>query len=291
MASLFDLHVHTNQGSADSGLTPDEMVADARRLGLTGIMVTEHDGWPRHDFEAFAATVDDIVLVNALEVYTPLGHVITIGLNGHVAGYGDGVEVIRKLRREVDKVGGFMILAHPFRFLFDLPNYTQNMLFQDAARIPKTAEEAAKHPVFEIVDEIEVVNGGNIEEENRFAQEVAAVMDFWGTGGSDAHSLDGFARGGDRLQGRRPQPGGPAGGAASGRLRAGGGLSRRQSGELWPLVMAEAGDGEPGRTPSGGGLNSAGPLLAFHQFQPFGVFAGPNALHLSETGLLTLCQI
>lgn len=195
MASLFDLHVHTNRGSADSGLTPDEMVADARRLGLTGIMVTEHDGWPRYDFEAFAATVDDIVLVNALEVYTPLGHVITMGLDGHVAGYGDGVEVIRTLRREVDKVGGFMILAHPFRFLFDLPHYTQNMLFQDADRIPKTAEEAARHPVFEIIDEVEVVNGGNIEEENRFAQEVAAVMGFWGTGGSDAHSLDGFARG------------------------------------------------------------------------------------------------
>ena len=195
MTSIFDLHVHTNQGSADSGLTPEEMVADARRLGLTGIMVTEHDGWPRHDFEAFQSTVDDIVLVRALEVYTPLGHVITMGLDGHVAGYGDGVEVIRTLRREVDKVGGFMIIAHPFRFLFDLPHYTQNMLFQDAESIPKTAEEAAKHPVFEIVDEIEVVNGGNIEEENRFAQEVAAVMGYWGTGGSDAHSLDGFARG------------------------------------------------------------------------------------------------
>ena len=195
MTSLFDLHVHTNQGSADSGLTPEEMVEDARRLGLTGIMVTEHDGWPKHDFEAFQRTVDDIVLIRALEVYTPLGHVITMGLEGHVAGYGDSVEVIRNLRREVDKVGGLMILAHPFRFLFDLPHYTQNMLFQDAERIPKTAEEAAKHPVFELVDEVEVVNGGNIEVENRFAQEVAAIHGFWGTGGSDAHSLDGFARG------------------------------------------------------------------------------------------------
>ena len=195
MPSLFDLHVHTIKGSPDSGLTPQEMVDDARRLGITGIMVTEHDGWPRYDFEAFERTVDDIVLVNALEVYTPLGHVITMGLEGHVAGYGDSIEVIRTLRREVDKVGGFMILAHPFRFLFDLPHYTQNMLFQEADRIPKTAEEASRHPVFDLVDEVEVVNGGNIEVENRFAQEVAAVHGFWGTGGSDAHSLDGLARG------------------------------------------------------------------------------------------------
>ena len=171
------------------------MVEDARRLGITGIMVTEHDGWPKHDFEAFRRTVDDIVLIRALECYTPLGHVITMGLEGHVAGYGDSVEVIRNLRREVDAAGGFMILAHPFRFLFDLPHYTQNMLFQDAERIPKTAEEASKHPVFDLVDEVEVVNGGNIEVENRFAQEVAAIRGFWGTGGSDAHSLDGLARG------------------------------------------------------------------------------------------------
>ena len=88
-----------------------------------------------------------------------------------------------------------MILAHPFRFLFDLPNYTQNMLYRDASKTPDSAEDAAQHPVFELVDEIEVVNGGNIEVENRFAQEVAALLGRWGTGGSDAHSTDGFAKG------------------------------------------------------------------------------------------------
>ena len=170
------------------------MVSEIKRLDLTGAMVTEHDGWPRAEFEEFAEK-QDIILVRALEVYTPLGHVITMGLDGHVAGYADDLETIRRLRREVDNVGGFMILAHPFRFLFDLPNYTQNMLFQDAGKLPQTAYEAAQHPVFELVDEIEVVNGGNIEIENRFAQEVAAVLGKWGTGGSDAHSTDGFARG------------------------------------------------------------------------------------------------
>lgn len=194
MTSLFDLHVHTTQGSPDSGLSPEQMVLEIKRLGLTGAMVTEHDGWPRAEFEEFAAE-QNVVLIRALEVYTPLGHVITMGLDGHVAGYGDDLDTIRKLRQEVDNAGGFMILAHPFRFLFDLPNYTQNMLFQDAAKLPATPDEAAQHPVFELVDEIEVVNGGNIEVENRFAQEVAATLGKWGTGGSDAHSTDGFARG------------------------------------------------------------------------------------------------
>ena len=181
-------------GSPDSALTPEELVSEAHRLGLDGVMVTEHDGWARHDFDAFARD-QDLVLVRALELYTPLGHVITMGLDAHVVGYSEDLETFRKLRVEVDRVGGFMILAHPFRFLFDLPNYTQNMLYRDASKTPRTADEAAQHPVFELVDEIEVVNGGNIEVENRFAQEVAAVLGRWGTGGSDAHSTDGFARG------------------------------------------------------------------------------------------------
>ncbi len=196
LASIFDLHVHTNRGSADSALTPDELVAEATRIGLTGVMVTEHEGWPRHDFEQFASKHQDLVLVRALEVYTPLGHVIALGLENHVSGFSRDIETIRHLRREVDRVGGYLILAHPFRFLFDLPGmYTLNKLFEDAVKIPETPEEAAEHPIFEIVDETEVVNGGNIEVENRFAQGVAAHIGHWGTGGSDAHSTDGFGKG------------------------------------------------------------------------------------------------
>ena len=68
MSSDFDLHVHTNQGCPDSSLTPQEMVVEGSRVGLTGIMVTEHVGWPRPDFEAFARD-QDMVLVRALENY------------------------------------------------------------------------------------------------------------------------------------------------------------------------------------------------------------------------------
>jgi hypothetical protein len=198
LSSIFDLHVHTNQGSPDSALTPDELVAEVRRLGLTGVMVTEHNGWPRHDFEEFARRQDlqDIVLVRALEVYTPLGHVITLGLESHVTGPSGGIETIRQLRQEVERVGGFMILAHPFRFLFDPAGiHTQNYLFETTASIPGTPEEGAQHPIFELVHEVEVVNGGNIEVENRFAQEVTSVLGRWGTGGSDAHSTQGLGKG------------------------------------------------------------------------------------------------
>ena len=163
-------------------------------------MVTEHDGWPKHDFEQFARE-QEFVLIRALEVYTPLGHVITLGLEHHVSGYSEDISTIKVLRKEVDRVGGFMILAHPFRFLFDLPGYTLNKLFENADQVPKTAEEASQHPIFALVDEIEVVNGGNIEVENRFAQEVSKVLGRWGTGGSDAHSTNGLGKGSTTFSG------------------------------------------------------------------------------------------
>ena len=196
MATVLDLHVHTNRGSADSSLTPEDLVAEANRLGLTGVMITEHTGWDRPDFEAFARQ-QDLVLLLALEAYTPLGHIITIGLDKYVTGFSGGIDTIRTLRREVDKVGGFMILAHPFRFLFDNHGgaYTQNILYERVDQVPATAEEAVKHPIFALVDEVEVVNGGNNEAENRFAQGVAQVLGKWGTGGSDAHSVNGLGKG------------------------------------------------------------------------------------------------
>ena len=135
-------------------------------------------------------------MIRALEVYTPLGHIITMGLDKHVTGYGGDIGTVRELRKEVDRVGGVMILAHPFRYLFDLPGvYTQNILFEKWDTIPTTPEEAVRHPIFELVDEIEVVNGANSEVENRFAQGVAEILGHWGTGGSDAHSVNGLGKG------------------------------------------------------------------------------------------------
>jgi len=195
LTSVFDLHVHTNRGSPDSSLTPEELVSEAVRVGLTGVMVTEHVGWPRQDFEEFARR-QPVVLIRALEVYTPLGHVITLGLDKHVTGFAGGIETVRQLREKVDQVGGVMILAHPFRYLFELPGvYTQNLLFEDSATAPTTPEEAAGHPIFALVDEIEVVNGANNEAENRFAQGVAKILGCRGTGGSDAHSVNGLGKG------------------------------------------------------------------------------------------------
>ena len=191
MDSIFDLHVHTRVGSADSELAAEVLIEEVRRLRLRGVVLAEHDGWPHRKFEDFARQ-HDIVLIHALEVSTDMGHVIALGLGSHRPGMGD----IRQLRTIVDKAGGFMILAHPFRFFFAPRWMSPNLLFRDRTARPATAAEAAAHPAFALVDAIEVVNGSYMDEaEKRFAQEVAAQLGHPGTGGSDAHSHHGIGRG------------------------------------------------------------------------------------------------
>ena len=144
MDSIFDLHVHTLMGSRDSDLSPDQLVVEASRLGLKGVLLAEHDGWPTNDFNKFDKQ-HELVMVNALEVYTDMGHVITLGMGR----YHPGVRNISELRKVVKDLGGFMILAHPFRFLSGPHGqFTRNQLFVDPGSVPKTAYEALSHPVF-----------------------------------------------------------------------------------------------------------------------------------------------
>ncbi len=191
MDSVLDLHVHTREGSADSELDPVVLIEEVRRLGLRGVVLAEHNGWQHRKFDAFAREYD-IVLIHALEVSTDVGHVIAFGLGDYRPGVGD----IQQLRHTVDNVGGFMVLAHPFRFFFGNHWMPPNLLFRNRKARPETAAEAAAHRAFTLVDAIEVVNGSNMqEEENRFAQVVGAHLGYPTTGGSDAHSHHGIGRG------------------------------------------------------------------------------------------------
>src|SRR5207247_10346301 len=40
--TIVDMHVHTVRGAADSSLTPDQLIEEARRIGLTGVNISEH---------------------------------------------------------------------------------------------------------------------------------------------------------------------------------------------------------------------------------------------------------
>ena len=43
LGTILDAHIHTVRGAADSSLQPDDLLEEARRIGLTGINISEHD--------------------------------------------------------------------------------------------------------------------------------------------------------------------------------------------------------------------------------------------------------
>lgn len=182
--TIVDMHVHTVRGAADSSLTPDQLVEEARRMGLTGVNISEHDRvWEPHLLQEFRET-SRLFVSRGMEVSTDMGHMIVVGLDAYVP----GIRRAAELRRVLDEIGGFMTVAHPFRHFFDPIHFRRD----GKPPFDMTPEEAAERmPVFALVDEIEIANGGSTPRENQFALKVAKVLGKRGIGASDCHSTNG----------------------------------------------------------------------------------------------------
>jgi PHP-associated len=182
--TIVDMHVHTVRGAADSSLTPDQLIEEAHRIGLTGVNISEHDRvWEPHLVEEFRQR-SGLFVSRGMEVSTDMGHMIVVGLDRYVA----GIRRAAELRHVLDDVGGFMIVAHPFRHFFDPIHFRRD------GRPPfeMTPDEAAERmPVFKLADEIEVANGGSTPRENQFALNVTKALGKRGLGASDCHSTQG----------------------------------------------------------------------------------------------------
>jgi hypothetical protein len=182
--TIVDMHVHTVRGASDSSLRPEQLIEEARRIGLTGVNITEHDrAWDDHEVEEFRRR-SGLFVSRGMEVSTDLGHIIVVGLTRYVP----GIRKATELRRVVDEVGGFMIAAHPFRHFFDPVHYRRD----GRPPVELTPEAAARLPIFQLVDEVEVANGGCTPRENAFALAVARLLGKRGIGASDCHSTNGL---------------------------------------------------------------------------------------------------
>lgn len=182
--TIVDMHVHTVRGAADSSLTPDQLIDEAKRIGLTGVNISEHDRvWDAQQLQEFRER-SGLFVSRGMEVSTDMGHMIVIGLDRYVP----GIRRAAELRKVLDEIGGFMIVAHPFRHFFDPIHFRRD----GKPPFEMTSEEAAETmPVFKLVDEIEIANGGSTPKENQFALRVARMLGKRGIGASDCHSTNG----------------------------------------------------------------------------------------------------
>ncbi len=180
-ASILDMHVHTNPTSPDSLLDPHDLVRIAGENGLTGVNIHEHDRvLERHAIAAFRDERAEAFVNFDMEVSTDLGHMNAVGLTTYLP----GIRRAAHLCTELDRVGGFLIVAHPFRHLFEPVTAMRTVKTFDMT--PEQAGETK--PVIRVVHGIEVANGSNTPQENKFAAAVAELLGLVGTGGSDAHS-------------------------------------------------------------------------------------------------------
>jgi len=185
MPSIIDMHMHTVLGAYDSSLQPEMLADEAKRVGLSGVNITEHDRvWDQQVLQRFRQDQTPLFVNNGMEVTTDMGHVIAVGL-GH---YAPGIRRLAELRRVADEAGAFLIVAHPFRHHYEAAHY-----MRQGKKPPEMVPEVlARLPVFEYVDAIEALNGLNTPQENVMALQVAQHLGKPVTGGSDCHSNHGI---------------------------------------------------------------------------------------------------
>jgi predicted metal-dependent phosphoesterase TrpH len=184
---VVDMHVHTSIGSPDSNLTPPRLLEAAHEVGLDGLVIAEHnDRWTEERLDDFRQE-SGLFVCSGREWETESGHIIVLGLRSDAR----GIQGAEELRRLVLAEGGFMIIAHPFRFF---PGPSNRLFTRQYDSSSLTVTELAQHPAFKLVDAIEVLNYACTEKENQLAQEAALVLGKPGVAGSDAHTYTELGR-------------------------------------------------------------------------------------------------
>lgn len=172
---IIDLHTHTYPASNCSTVSVDDIIENAKQIGLNGICLTDHNYVWEPDQVDELRQKHGFLILRGNEVTTDQGHMVVFGLDKPIGA--SGIVKVPELREEVEKAGGFMIVAHPFR----------GFLTFGVGQLGLTVEKAAERPFFKYVDAVEVMNGKVTKKENDFASQVAGALGLPSTGGSDAH--------------------------------------------------------------------------------------------------------
>lgn len=167
-----DLHIHTNH-SPDSLVKPEELPRLAKKKGLNGIAVTDHDRFSACKIVEKAAKGTGILVIPGEEIGVRperrrICEIIGLFIQEEISGRGKTpLEVIDEIRKQ----DGIVLLPHPF-------DKARNVLPEGGV------EKLAKK-----VDAVEVFNAHVLSPKyNEMALEFAEKFKLAQTGGSDSHS-------------------------------------------------------------------------------------------------------
>jgi hypothetical protein len=175
---LIDLHTHTRPLSYDSDLDPDSLIDAAKRAGLDGVCLTEHDFFWDLDKATELGRKHDFLVLPGIEVNTEYGHILVFGLERFVY----GMHRLADLAAMVADAGGAMVAGHPYRrqLPFEL---------REAGDWSEALEKAARNDAYLHVNAIETYNGRGSKRQNEFSLEVRLRLGLPETAGSDAHRV------------------------------------------------------------------------------------------------------
>lgn len=157
----YDLHTHSKY-SSDGILNPKKIVKVARKRGLSGIAVTDHDTI-KGGLEAKKYESADFKVIVGSEISTSKGEIIGLYLYEEIKS-NDFYEVIG----EINAQDGIIIVPHPFDE------------WRNSASLTKED--------YKLVNSIEIFNSRCVENKyNQKAKLFAKKNNFGVAGGSDAH--------------------------------------------------------------------------------------------------------
>ena len=154
-----DPHVHTHY-SYDSVIKPEELVFYAKRRGLDGIAITDHDVI---EGAIKIARNTDYLIIPGIEVTSLGGHVIGLNVEEQVPSKLSVDETVDKIH----EAGGIAVACHP------------SALFKESLGKRTTAR----------FDAIEVINSSAIpfNRSKKESQKIASMLGIAKVAGSDAH--------------------------------------------------------------------------------------------------------
>lgn len=167
---IIDFHMHERTYSLDSSINLKEMVFEAKRVGLDGICITDHDRYGLADYAKRISEEEDFPIFVGVEYLSMEGDIVAFGIDEMPTPHMEAQDFIDW----VNERGGVCIAAHPFR-------ENSRGLGEDLLRVKGLVG-------------IEVLNGSTSNEHNQKAFEYCQRLNLQPIGASDCHNVIALGR-------------------------------------------------------------------------------------------------
>ncbi|WP_102398770.1 PHP domain-containing protein [Haloimpatiens massiliensis] len=168
---IIDTHIHEKKYSPDSKFSLEEAVNVAKKIGLDGICITDHDNNKIKQEALDYGKKNDFLIIVGAEILTFEGDILVFG----VGNLPEEMIHAEELLNIVKKHNGAAISAHPFR--------TNNRGLKDHIRVVK-----------DLLSGVEVFNGSTTPHHNLYSYALATELNLPLFGASDAHVTENIGK-------------------------------------------------------------------------------------------------